>query len=233
MKVTAFWKEPTRSAPDTGASEGGVPPIEQEAAPDYSWMGDFAKDGTPDFDGFKAHYQELAAEQARRAENEPQVPEAYDFSLPGDFDPGVQLPEGVAVELDPENPLFQDLSAVLKENRVPQSVAAELPKLLARYEAQRYAQLHEQATKEFEALGATEAARSARVSSVARALETKLPAEQAKALMDATKSAAGVKALEAILMPKGITAPSATPKPAIDENVTGFNRVLAARQQAM
>lgn len=249
MKVTTFFDKLTRNVPNEGA---GASPTPDEAPPaqagdpagtspmDYSWMGDYAKDGTPDFDGFKAHYQDLIADQAARSESEPQVPEAYDFALPDDFDPGVELPEGVKITLDADNPLFAELGAVLKEHKVPQSVASELPKLLARYEAQRTAEMHAEAEKvdeerrrEYETLGATEAVRGARVQSVARALETRLPKEQADALKDAITSAAGVKALEAILGPRGVGNPPTTPKPGLadDPKMFGMDRLLAARSQ--
>lgn len=240
MKVTTFFDKLTRNVPNEGV---GANPTPDEAPPaqagdpagappvDYSWMGDYAKDGAPDFDGFKAHYQDLIADQAARSEAEPQVPEAYDFALADDFDPGVQLPEGVKIELDADNPLFADLGAVLKEHKVPQAVASELPKLLARYEAQRTAEMHAAATKEYETLGATEAVRDARVQSVARALETRLPKDQADALKATITSAAGVKALEAILGPRGVGNPPTTPKPGLadDPNLSGFERLKAAR----
>lgn len=238
MKVTTFFDKLTRNVPNEGA--GASPPPDEappaqagDQAVDYSWMGDYAKDGTPDFDGFKAHYQDLIADQAARSEAEPQVPEAYDFALADDFDPGVQLPEGVKIELDADNPLFADLGAVLKEHKVPQAVASELPKLLARYEAQRTAEMHAAATKEYETLGPTEAVRDARVQSVARALETRLPKEQADALKATITSAAGVKALEAILGPRGVGNPPTTPKPGLadDPKMFGMDRLLAARSQ--
>ena len=239
MKLNEFWKGMTRNAPDQGGGsapepEGAEPTVAEEAAaPDYSWMPeDYRKDGTPDFDSFKGHYQELLAEQARRAE-ESTVPESYDFALPEGFDLGVELPEGVDIALDTENPLFGEFGTFLKERGISQEVATGLTGMLARYQAQQDAQQHAAATREYETLGATEAARSARVGSVQRALETKLPKDQAEALMGAVTSAAGVKALEAILRPRGGAAPAPAAKGADLEGLSGFDLLKRANELKM
>ena len=239
MKLNGFWKSMTRNAPDMpggspAAPADAEPPVETTpAAPDYGWMPEEYRSGdAPDFDGFKNHYQDLVAEQARRAE-ESQVPEAYDFKLPEDFDLGVELPEGVQIALDTDNPLFNEFGGFLKEKGISQEVASGLTGLLARYQAQQYAQQHAAAAREFETLGATEAARDARVGSVQRALETRLPQDQAAALMGAVTSASGVKALEAILKPRGGTSPAPSAKGADLENLSGFELLKRANELKM
>lgn len=239
MKLNRFYEKLTRSAADNpggspAAQEGAEPEVTTEAAaPDYSWMPEEYRSGeAPDFDGFKGHYQELLAEQARRAE-ESTVPENYDFALPEGFDYGVELPEGVQIALDTDNPLFNEFGGFLKERGISQEVATGLTGLLARYQAQQYAAQHQAATKEFETLGATEAARDARVGSVQRALETRLPQDQAAAIMGAVTSAAGVKALEAILKPRGGMTPAPAAKGADLENLSGFELLKRANELKM
>lgn len=237
MKLNTFWQKLNLNAPDNpgGAPDAGNPPpvdppADQPAndAPDFGWLPEeYRKDGATDLDGFKAHYEELIADKARRDEEAGQVPEKYDFALPEDFDLGVELPEGVKIELDTDNALFADFGTLLKENGIPQSVAGGLVGLLAKYQAQQYAELHSAATKEFETLGATDSARNARVSTVQRALETRLPKDQAEALMGAATSAAGVKALEAILKPRGAT-PTPAPGGANLDGLSPYEKLKAA-----
>ena len=243
MKLNGFLEKLTRNAPDnpggSPAGQEGVEPkvVEPEgvegAAPDYGWMPEEYRSGdAPDFEGFKAHYQDLIADQARRAE-ETAIPDSYDFALPEGFDYGVELPEGVSVGLDADSPLLAEFGGFLKEKGMSQDVATGLMGLLARYQAQEYAAQHSAATKEFETLGATDAARNARVSSVQRALETRLPQDQAQALMDAIRSAAGVKALEAILKPRGGTSPASVAKGAEVDGLSGFALLKRANELKM
>lgn len=257
MKLNTFWTKLNRNAPDNpgGAPTGDPPPVDPNAGnppadpnagdpppvdpapqepttPDLGWLPEeYRADGNPDIDGFKAHYEELVADKARRDEADGRIPDKYDFSLPADLDLGVELPDGVDIQLHTDNPLFEDFGSFLKENSISQDVAQGLVGLLAKYQAQQYAQLHTEATKEFETLGATESARDARVSTVKRALETKLPSDQAAALMAAVSSAAGVKALETILKPRGTT-PTPTPKGAELEGLTAYERLKHANAQA-
>lgn len=240
MRVTSFWNTMLRSPADAGVTEGGSPPEEaaeaaseaQEAeAPSYDWAPEeYRKDGAFDAEGFKAHYQDLLAEKARREDG---VPEAYAFTPPDGFDPGVELPEGVKVELDPDNPLYGDLGALLKEHGAPQGLASGLSGLLLKYEAQRTAQLHAEATREYEALGKTEAAREARIAYVGRALETKLPADEADALKGMAVSAAAVRALEKLLKPASVAAPSATPNTPDLDSLSAYEKIQLGNRQSM
>lgn len=240
MKSNMFWKGLTRNAPDNpggspAAAEGAEPEAQTPSTPDYGWMPEEYRSGdAPDFDGFKNHYQELLAEQTRRAE-ETVIPDTYDFALPDGFDLGVDLPEGDLPSFipDADNPLLGEFGAFLKENGISQEVATGLTGMLARYNAQQYAEKVAPAMRDFETLGATEAARMARVGSVQRALETKLPKDQAQALMDACFSAAGVKALENILKPRGGTTPAPTANGAEWENLTPMERLRRANEQIM
>lgn len=244
MKLNSFWTKLNRNAPEM---PGGTPPadppagdapvdtpVDTPAAADYGWMPEeYRADGQPNFDAFKTHYEDLIAESARRADADAAVPAdgKYDFTLGDDFDHGVELPEGVKIDLDTDNEMFGELGQFLKEHHMPGGAAKGLVGLLAKYEAQRTAAAYASATKEFEALGATEAARNARVSSVQRSLETKLPKDEAEALMSMTQSAAGVKALEKLLMPRGVQSPTAQPQKPTTDGLSGYALLQAARAQ--
>lgn len=243
MKLTGYWNKLVMAPADEGGSGAGADPAAdpvteenaaaQDDAPNFDWVGaDFMKDGKPDWDGFKAHHENLISEKAQRDEAAADVPEdgKYDFGLPDDFDFGVELPAGVKVQIDTENPAFADLGAFLKEQGVSRSTAQGLIGHLAKYEAQRTAGLHAAAAKEFEQLGATDAVRNARVAAVERSLQAKLPKDMADALLGATYSAAGVKALEKLLQPRSV-APATSKPDGIDDSLTGTARLRAARER--
>ncbi|MBR9765363.1 MAG: hypothetical protein GYB53_18045 [Rhodobacteraceae bacterium] len=188
-----------------------TPPADPPAAPDLSFIGDdYRTDGQPDVDRFGEHYQELLAEQARRQEQLAEVPEdgVYDFTVPEDFDLGVELPDGVEIQaIDPNDeamaPLFSQLGTFLKENNLPKSAGGQVMGLLKKYEATKLHGLIQQQDAEWQTLGANDAAREARVATVQRALDAKLPADQAAALKKLTYGAAPLKALEALVSPRG------------------------------
>lgn len=201
------------AAPETPAAP--TPPV---AAPDYSWAADYVKDGALDVDSFRPHYEALATAKAEADARAAAVPEAYDFAVPADLDLGdLKLPEGVTLEIKRDDPtfapLFDEMGGVLKELGAPADAAGKVMGLLAKHEAARYRQAYDAANKELETLGPTQAARDARLEPIKRALETKLPAAEAKALMGAVASAAGVKALERLLSPGGVQAPSPASPP--------------------
>lgn len=175
-----------------------------------------SEDGAPKFDEFSAHYQEVVAQKAQLDERMSEVPEAaegYEFAVPQDLDFGdLELPEGVKIDLAPDDPemqpLFQELGSVLHKHQVPKGAAQELSGLLAKYEAARVSREYTAMKSEMESLGQ---GAQARLQAVERALDTKLPADMAGALKGATKSAAGLKALERLLMPRAGTTPTAEP----------------------
>jgi hypothetical protein len=177
-------------------------------------------EGKPDLGKFVPHYQELVADAAKRAERAAQVPQDgnYAYDLPADlkFD-GLDLPEGFKVEStmgSPEyQPLVADLSAMLKDVGAPAEMGGKIAALLAKKEAIDYAE----ATKAFKAdmaqLG-TPAQQQARIETINRNLQTKLPADQAEGLLKAIRSSAAVKALENLLTGSSLNTPAPAPNTA-------------------
>lgn len=229
MTVNRYLADKRARSPEAEQGAGVVPDAPAAAAPeaapqapslDLSFIGqDFVKDGQPDLEAFKVHYQDLIAEDARRREA-PQAPAdgKYDFALPETLDLGdLALPEGMALQLAADDPalapVFDELGAFLHQQGLPQEAATGLMSIVAKYEAAKVHKNMQAAKAEYEALGPTAAAREARLNKVARALETQLPADQAKALQAAASSAAGVRALEALLT-KNLGPRAATPVPA-------------------
>jgi hypothetical protein len=243
MKLNDFYAK-MALAPEDGT--GATPPAavqepvtastpETPAAPDFTWMGEHAPAGQPNWDSFRAHYQDLAAEAARRAEMAAGVPQdgKYDWTPPEVKIEG--LPADVKIGLDTETfaPIFEELGGFLHEQGIPQSAATGLMGLMTKYEAAKMQNAMAAAKADYEKLGATPAARDARVSSVKRVLETRLPAPQAAALMKMAVSADAVRALEALAAPQtGTRAPVSTPA-AIDPNLSAFDRLKLVNRANM
>lgn len=215
------------------ASPAAVP----DAAPslDLSFIGEtFIKDGQPDLEAFKAHYSDLIAEDARRREA-PQPPQdgRYDFTLPADLDLGeLTLPDGTSIVPATDDPalapVFDEFGAFLHKQGLPQEAATGLMTLVAKYEAAKYQKTMQAAKAEYDALGPTDAARQARIARVQRSLETRLPADQAKALQAAASTAAGIRALEA-LVAQNLGPRNAPPAPATQQldGLRGKNLLIA------
>lgn len=226
MTLTEFWNKKPLWNLDDGGTPGGDPkpdpdpsagptPDATPATPDFSWAGeDFTKDGQFDMDGFKAHHQELLTQKTLADERAAAVPEDgnYQFALPEDLDFGdLKLPEGMKIEIDTESeafkPLFGEFGAILKEHGLPQEAATKMMGLLGKMEAAKASQAHAQLTENWEKLGPNDAARQARMAQVQRSLETKLPAEQAKALQGVAGNIQAVQAIEALLKGAGGMSP--------------------------
>lgn len=234
MKLNNFFNDRmTRAPADEG---GGSPAPVEQAAPDFSFIpADYQKDGQPDLAAFSAHYNDLVARDAQAAERAGQIPEAYQFT-PSEglsFD-GIELPEGLSIKLatdDPDmSPLFDELGGFLKEIGAPASAASKVSDLLLRYEAVKYSQSYATHKAEMQALG-TPAQQDARIRQVVQNLEAKLPADQAEALKKATFSAAGVRALEALLRPAGHTSPAAQPPKPDTSNMSPMERLRFANSR--
>lgn len=190
-------------AADAGAPDG-VP-----AAPDFSFIPEqFRGENGPDFDGFRAHYEEMVAAQAIQQEalsDVPADPTGYEYAVPETIDFGdLELPDDFSVQLNTEDPalapVFEELGSVLHKHNLPKGAASELLGVMAKYQATEFSKSYQQAQQEYQSLGPTA---DARISNINRTLDSRLPAELAQALKGATTSANGVKALEALLRPRG------------------------------
>jgi len=173
-------------------------------------------DGAPDLGKFTAHYQDLVARDAQRAQAEAEIPREYTFALPDGLSfSDIEGAEGFKVELTPDDPLlkplYSELGEVLKEARAPAGAAGKLMGVLARYQATMYADAMKAMEKDMAALG-TPTQQEARIASVTRAIETRLPAEEATALKASLTSAKAITALEKLLGPQR-GSPTAQPAP--------------------
>lgn len=250
MNVKNFYSKLTMLPPD-GAAPGtppaadpaaappapADPPAAAPAAPDYSWAPEsFVKDGQFDAQGLRASYDELSAFKAQVDEARaavPGKPEDYQMTVPDSIDMGdLPLPDGFKFELsdDPRiAPVMDGMKGFLHKHHLPQEAASELLGLLGKYEAIGYSDLYASTKKEAEALGPQA---EARVATVVRSLESKLPADLATALKAATYTANGVKALETLLKPTTFGAPPGSPPGVDTENMTPAQRLAYANQKA-
>lgn len=231
--MTLTWNHRLVRSPEDGTGAGEAPGTPAPAnpaatpaptAPDYSWMpAPYVKDGQPDFASFSAHYTELAADAARRAEV-PGAPEAYTYALPeGMTFEG--LPPDMSIRIAADDPalapLFEELGAFAKGLNLPQEAVTGMMGLLGKYEASRAAAAYaaDQAAlaahqADISNLGNTPAIRQARIAAVADKIAKAIPdAKQAAALKAAVQTADGVKALET-LFSRGLGPTSPAPQPA-------------------
>jgi hypothetical protein len=260
MKLSTFWLDSkiTRKPEDEGAggnpdpnAGNGDPPADPPAdpnagadpqAPDLSFLGeDYVKDGNLDTDAFKERWETLVAQETRFAEQAPDIPEdgEYDLAVPDDLDFGdIELPEGVNIEpLDPSDetfaPVFEEAKAFLKENNIGQTAAKGLMGLVAKMEAAKEAKRYAAATEAYNTLGATDAARNARMASLQRAAQTRLPSDQAEALLSGmTSSPEAVRALEKLLGMNAGPRTSQNSATKVDPNLRGFDLLKAANATA-
>lgn len=216
---------------DPAPADPAVPVDAAPTAPDFGWAGeDFNGEDGFKMDDFRGHYQDLLTEKTLRDEQMADVPEDgnYAFALAEDFDYGdFKPPEGMGVEIDVESetfkPLFGELSGFLKDNNIPQGKATELVGFLAKHEAAKMKVQHDAAVASYNQIGANDAAREARITRLGRALETKLPADQAAALKSMTGDVHALRAIEALAMGK-VGGPTPTPVPATTERDPLANR---------
>lgn len=237
MNLMQHWKNirPTLEASGEGAPAGSPPagdpnpaatPPAGDAPPaggDWSWYPEqFRGENGPDHEGFRAFYEDMASQQAIAQEALAEVPDdatGYEFTVPEDIDFGeLELPEDFKVELKTDDPamapLFEELGGIMHEFNMPKGAAGKLLGVLAKYEASKFSQQFTAGNAEYQSLGPTA---DARISNVHRALANRLSEDQATALMAATTSANGVKALEALLRPRGpSTTPADTPPKDVD-----------------
>ena len=213
---------PADPAPVDPAPQGEV---------DYSFLPDeFRQDGAIDIDGFRAKYDELATQVAQHQEALADVPEdasGYEFTVPDNIDYGdLELPEDFGFELKTDDPalkpVFDELGGVLHKHNLPKDAAKDFMGLLAKYRAAEYAPLYAQSKAEMKALGS---AADSRIANIDRVLGSRLPADQADALRAAATTANGVKALEALLQPRGMKTSPPTPAPtekSVDQELADY-----------
>lgn len=236
MKMN-FYDKMRREAPTEGAAAATDSQAASEAlatqsvaadpGPDLSFIpADYHVDGKPDLGKFAASYQEIVARDAQRAEADAAasalVPEGdYDFALPeGLTFEGLDLPEGFKVDIMADNeamkPLFSDLSGVLKELKAPQEAAGKLLGLLAKHQATQYSQAITAQRADLGRLGSA-AQVDARISTVARVLDARLPSEEAAALKAMVSSGKALQALERLIGPSRGAAPQTAPPAKVDD----------------
>lgn len=197
----------------------GTPPVDdaQASETDYSFLPDeFRQDGKNDIEGFRARFDEMTAQQAQRDEAQADVPEdgaGYDFTVPEDLDFGeLELPEGFTFSMKTDDPtmapVLEEFGGLLHKYNLPKAAASEFMGALAKYQAAEYSPLYAQSQAEMKSLGK---GAGARIEAIGRVLETRLSADHVKAMQAATTTANGVKALEALLLPRGKQTAAAIP----------------------
>jgi hypothetical protein len=230
---TGVAADPTPAAPAaTPAPEAPAAPAPAAEGPDLSWMPeDYRKDGTPDLDAFRTHYEDMAASLSALTDGAPQVPEtpdAYQFAVPEDIDFGdIKAPDWFKFEVDAENPLWGEVRGWMHEMKMPAEASKGLVSMLAKYEAAKAAQADATARAEMESLGQ---GATARIDKIQRTIETRVRGEkQRNALLQALTSADAVRALEELISGPSSINTTATPPGANTEGLTGFRRLQAAR----
>lgn len=253
MKLNNFWHNVPRNIPDPGGNPAPTPdpapaPVPDPAAnpapvaADYSFIpADYVKDGVADTAAFSAHYQELVSAAAQRAEREAAIPETFAVSMPENlsFDGIEGLPSDFTVQLAADDPLMKPLFDGLSETLskwakegLPATAGQELMGLLARYQATEYGQMTKQIEADMAKLG-TPTQQTARISTIERALDTRLPADEATALKGLMQNSGAIKALERLLTPGRGTPPAPGTPPGLDtSNMTPAQKLVAANAQA-
>ena len=192
---------------------------------------EFRADGNLNAEGFKGHYEKMAAEHASLRDRMGNVPEdasGYDYSLPENIDfSDMGLPEDYAYELRPDDPAFapfyQELGSTLHKHGIPKDAAPELLGLMARYQAPA------QAKQEKASLGPTA---DARISEVDRMLQARLPKDLADSLKGTITSANGVKAMERLLSRAGTLPQSQGGGGGLPDDASPMDRLRAANSHS-
>lgn len=192
----------------------------QDVAPDLSFIpADFVADGKPDLAKFAEHYKTLAPK--------PEVPEAYDFAIPADLkfdipDLPADFKMGLNAEDEAMKPLFGELTGILKEVGAPKEAGSKLMGVLAKYEAHRVAAGEAHIKADLAKLG--DAAKvSQRQATLSRALETKLPADEAAVLKEMIGFSGGaIRALERLISTPTTTATPAPVAPSVSADLDAY-----------
>ena len=169
------------------AGEASTAPVRPEGLPDEFW--DDAT-GVKTGDVWSA-LRDLKAAQAEREADLPAEGEAYDLALPADL----AVPEGFAVEIDKDDPLWADFQKIGREAGVPKGKFQEFVGAFAKYQIAAEQAKVDAYVAEMTKLGANAPARR---DAAASYLKANLPTAQFEALGAALISADGIAAIETI-----------------------------------
>ncbi|WP_433942375.1 hypothetical protein [Brevundimonas diminuta] len=199
-------------AEQTGHEAAGSTHVRPEGIPDEFWddatglkVGDLA-----------AAYRDLVAKDAERTADVPGEADAYDLALPD----GLDLPQGIEIEIKADDPLWAEFQAIGKEQGVTKAGFQKFVGAFAKYQAaSRQADINDYVAQKT-ALGANA---DARIKAAADWMGANLTKSEADALGGALISAEGVKALERIITLKS------GPRAAEGAGATGGNRFEGLR----
>lgn len=175
-----------------------------------------------------AAYRDLKAAQDARLADVPAADGAYDLALPADF----KVPEGFAVEIKADDPLWADFQSIARDAGVPKGDFQKFVGAFAKY--QIAAQEADVATyvAEKTALGANA---DTRIKAADDWMAANLKADEREALGGALISAAGVRAIERVIAlksgPVAATGAGATNVQQFD-GLRGGDLLDAIRKQA-
>jgi hypothetical protein len=208
--------------------------------PDLSFIPETfrGEDGALDIDGFKSHFDELSSFKAQADEAAtaiPESPDGYqwgvseDYAWPEGFDPALfkqpVLKEDGTPKLGPDGqPEMRDLTPqdllssddedvpalreVLHKYGAKPELAGELAQIMLNRELRSMKAAGEAAAEERKALGPQA---KQRISTVTRSLNSRMPAAQAKAVLDSITSADALRGIEALLKGNANTPPNPAP----------------------
>lgn len=198
-----------------GAAATGAVGVRPEGIPDEFW---------DDATGLKtgdlaSAYRDLVAKVAKDAERTADVPgeaDAYDLALPE----GLDLPEGIEIEIKTDDPLWAEFQAIGKEQGVTKAGFQKFVGAFAKYQASAQQADIADYVAQKTALGANA---DTRIKAAADWMGANLTKSEADALGGALISAEGVKALERIIALKS------GPRAAEGAGATGVNKFEGLR----
>lgn len=206
------------AAAETGAAATHTRP---EGIPDEFW---------DDATGLKAGdlavaYRDLAAANTARLADVPAADASYDLALPADF----KVPDGFAVEIKADDPLWADVAEIGKAEGITKAAHAKLVGAFAKYQIASQEADVSAFVAEKTKLGANA---DVRIKAAETYLGANLRADEAEALGGALISEAGVRALERLIALKSGPVAVTNPNPAQGERKFGdgwFNNMPAPK----
>lgn len=172
------------------------------------------EDGTWKVEDFRRSYDDLAAFKAAeedRASALPKDPDGYAFALPEDhklpegFDPATLATtdeKGNKIEFDPaamidkDDPDVAAVKALLHEHKVDPALGKKLAGIMVNREIRQTMEAQHVHAEEIKALGPDA---KARIATVTRELNARLPSNYAKAIADSLTSADALRGLEQVI----------------------------------